>query len=263
MSDHILVEQDGPVATVVFNRPKMRNAISLAMWSEIARGDRRASPRTTRCAPSSTAARAPRRSPPAPTSPSSRRTARTPRPRSHYNQQTEAAYSPIRGVPEAHGGHGLRLSAWAARWRSRWRAISASPPRARSSASRPRGSASSTGSIRCISSWTWSGRPTPRTSSTRRAPSRRRRRSASASSSAWCPPPSSRPTPTTTCRRSRTTRRSRCAAPRPRSRPSSRASPTSIARTSARWASRRSTARTTRKARGPSSRSGAPRFQGR
>jgi len=36
MSDHILVEQDGSIATVVFNRPKMRNAISLAMWSEIA-----------------------------------------------------------------------------------------------------------------------------------------------------------------------------------------------------------------------------------
>ena len=36
MSDYILVEQDGPIATVVFNRPKMRNAISLAMWSEIA-----------------------------------------------------------------------------------------------------------------------------------------------------------------------------------------------------------------------------------
>ena len=36
MSDLILVEQDGAVATVVFNRPKMRNAISLAMWEEIA-----------------------------------------------------------------------------------------------------------------------------------------------------------------------------------------------------------------------------------
>ncbi len=36
MSDYILVEQDGPIATVVFNRPKMRNAISLVMWSEIA-----------------------------------------------------------------------------------------------------------------------------------------------------------------------------------------------------------------------------------
>jgi enoyl-CoA hydratase/carnithine racemase len=36
MSDHILVERDGSVATVVFNRPKMRNAISLAMWSDIA-----------------------------------------------------------------------------------------------------------------------------------------------------------------------------------------------------------------------------------
>src|SRR5881296_2894372 len=37
MNDHILVEQDGAIATVVFNRPKMRNAISLAMWTEIAR----------------------------------------------------------------------------------------------------------------------------------------------------------------------------------------------------------------------------------
>src|ERR1700758_5885350 len=36
MSDHILVEHDGAIATVVFNRPKMRNAISLAMWAEIA-----------------------------------------------------------------------------------------------------------------------------------------------------------------------------------------------------------------------------------
>src|SRR5262245_29705139 len=36
MSDHILVEQDGTIATVVFNRPTRRNAISLAMWSEIA-----------------------------------------------------------------------------------------------------------------------------------------------------------------------------------------------------------------------------------
>jgi enoyl-CoA hydratase/carnithine racemase len=36
MNDHILVQHDGPVATVVFNRPKMRNAISLAMWMEIA-----------------------------------------------------------------------------------------------------------------------------------------------------------------------------------------------------------------------------------
>jgi len=33
----ILVRQDGPIATVVFNRPDRRNAISLTMWSEIAR----------------------------------------------------------------------------------------------------------------------------------------------------------------------------------------------------------------------------------
>lgn len=36
MSDQVLVEHDGSIATVVFNRPRMRNAISLAMWSEIA-----------------------------------------------------------------------------------------------------------------------------------------------------------------------------------------------------------------------------------
>ena len=33
----ILVECDGAVATVTLNRPRMRNAISLAMWTEIAR----------------------------------------------------------------------------------------------------------------------------------------------------------------------------------------------------------------------------------
>src|SRR5215510_13585285 len=33
----ILVEQEGQIATVVFNRPATRNAISLAMWTEIAR----------------------------------------------------------------------------------------------------------------------------------------------------------------------------------------------------------------------------------
>src|SRR5437879_2925670 len=33
----ILVEHDGSVATVVFNRPKRRNAISLALWTELAR----------------------------------------------------------------------------------------------------------------------------------------------------------------------------------------------------------------------------------
>jgi enoyl-CoA hydratase/carnithine racemase len=37
MSDDILVEQAGPIATVVFNRPKTRNAINLAMWAELAR----------------------------------------------------------------------------------------------------------------------------------------------------------------------------------------------------------------------------------
>ena len=36
MSD-ILVERDGAIATVVINRPRMRNAISYAMWGELAR----------------------------------------------------------------------------------------------------------------------------------------------------------------------------------------------------------------------------------
>ena len=36
-SEDVLVQHDGPIATVVFNRPKMRNAISYAMWNEIAR----------------------------------------------------------------------------------------------------------------------------------------------------------------------------------------------------------------------------------
>ncbi|HEV8585207.1 MAG TPA: enoyl-CoA hydratase [Methylomirabilota bacterium] len=36
-SADILVQHDGPIATVVFNRPKTRNAISYAMWVEIAR----------------------------------------------------------------------------------------------------------------------------------------------------------------------------------------------------------------------------------
>lgn len=35
MSDDILVERDGAIATVVFNRPKVRNALSLAMWTAL------------------------------------------------------------------------------------------------------------------------------------------------------------------------------------------------------------------------------------
>jgi enoyl-CoA hydratase/carnithine racemase len=33
----ILVQQDGAIATVVFNRPRLRNAISLTMWQDLAR----------------------------------------------------------------------------------------------------------------------------------------------------------------------------------------------------------------------------------
>jgi enoyl-CoA hydratase/carnithine racemase len=35
--EEILVRQDGAIATIVFNRPRLRNAISLGMWAEIAR----------------------------------------------------------------------------------------------------------------------------------------------------------------------------------------------------------------------------------
>ena len=38
----------GGIATVTINRPKMRNAVSLAMWTAIGRGDADGSPRTTR-----------------------------------------------------------------------------------------------------------------------------------------------------------------------------------------------------------------------
>jgi enoyl-CoA hydratase len=37
VSEDILVQQDGVVATVVLNRPATRNAINLAMWTDIAR----------------------------------------------------------------------------------------------------------------------------------------------------------------------------------------------------------------------------------
>ena len=37
MNDEILVQQAGPIATVVINRPRARNAINLAMWGELAR----------------------------------------------------------------------------------------------------------------------------------------------------------------------------------------------------------------------------------
>ena len=36
MSD-ILVEQQGAIATVIFNRPRMRNALNLAMWADVAK----------------------------------------------------------------------------------------------------------------------------------------------------------------------------------------------------------------------------------
>ena len=35
MSDHILLERDLPLATITFNRPQQRNAISYQMWGEL------------------------------------------------------------------------------------------------------------------------------------------------------------------------------------------------------------------------------------
>ena len=35
MSDAILLERDGTVATVTLNRPQQRNAINLAMWARL------------------------------------------------------------------------------------------------------------------------------------------------------------------------------------------------------------------------------------
>jgi enoyl-CoA hydratase len=37
VTDDLLVQHDGPIATLVLNRPRMRNAINVAMWSNIAR----------------------------------------------------------------------------------------------------------------------------------------------------------------------------------------------------------------------------------
>ena len=36
MSEHVLIERNGPVARVVLNRPERRNAVSLAMWRQLA-----------------------------------------------------------------------------------------------------------------------------------------------------------------------------------------------------------------------------------
>jgi enoyl-CoA hydratase/carnithine racemase len=35
MSDELLVERSGPIATVIFNRPRMRNAFNVAMWTAL------------------------------------------------------------------------------------------------------------------------------------------------------------------------------------------------------------------------------------
>ena len=262
MSDHILVEQDGPIATVVFNRPKMRNAISLAMWSEIAAVTDRLSKDDSVRAIVYRGAGTDAFASGADISEfqENRKDTAT---ALNYNQQTEAAYSAIRDVPQAdrrddlrllHGrrdgardGRGLPLRGGGLEVRHPGRAAQ-HHLRARSGRT---------------SSWTWWGRPTPRTSSTRRA----RVEAEEALAHRLHPAPGARGGARGVHLRLPEEGRGQRAAlgagdQGPGRRPSSRASPTPTARTSAPWASRRSTARTTRKARGPSSRSGRPGSRG-
>ena len=35
MNEHILVERDGPIVTIILNRPAQRNAITYAMWERL------------------------------------------------------------------------------------------------------------------------------------------------------------------------------------------------------------------------------------
>ena len=37
MSDPILLETTGTIATIIFNRPERRNAITFAMWNDLQR----------------------------------------------------------------------------------------------------------------------------------------------------------------------------------------------------------------------------------
>jgi enoyl-CoA hydratase/carnithine racemase len=118
----------------------MRNAVSLAMWTAIGE-QMQALAKDDACAGD----RHPRRGHGRlrlrrPTSPSSRKTARTRRPALHYNKQTELAYSSLRHCPKPTVAMIFGYCMGGADGAGRWPATSASPPRARSSASPPRGS---------------------------------------------------------------------------------------------------------------------------
>ncbi len=95
----ILVQQDGAIATVVFNRPERRNAISLAMWQELARITeglaKDESVRAVVYRGAGTDAFA------AGADISEFQENRKDRASAmHYNQQTDAAYTAIRGCPK-------------------------------------------------------------------------------------------------------------------------------------------------------------------
>ena len=75
-TDKMLSRKEGASAIVIFNNPERHNAVSLEMWDAHRRDPRRLSPRTTRCAWSSSPAPAANRSCRAPISRSSRASAR-------------------------------------------------------------------------------------------------------------------------------------------------------------------------------------------
>ena len=109
MSDLILVERDDGIATVVFNRPKMRNAISLAMWAEIARvTEELAKDDSVRAivyrGAGTRGLRLRRRHLGVPGEPQGHRDAR-----SRYNKHDRGRLQRHPRVPQADGGHDLRL----------------------------------------------------------------------------------------------------------------------------------------------------------
>src|SRR5205823_9923257 len=180
----ILVEHEGPIATVVFNRPQMRNAISLAMWTEIARvTEGLAKDDSVRAVVYRGAGRDAFASGADISEFKEHRkdTATALR----YNAQTSAAYTAIRECAKPTVAMifgfcmgGAMAVAMACDLRFAAEGSKFGIP--------PRGSASSTAATRSASSWTSWVPPTPRTSSTPRERSATARRSPWASSSGSC-----------------------------------------------------------------------------
>ena len=220
MSDLIQVERDDHVATVVFNRPAMRNAISLAMWGEIASvTNELAADDTVRAivyrGAGTPGLRLRRRHLGVPGEPQGHRH------RARVQRDDRGRLHRHPRLPQAHRGHGLRLlhgrgdgGGDGVRSALRRGGLEVRHPRRPAQhhlRPRPRPSARRPGRAGVRQGHPLLGAH----------PRRPRGASASASSSASCPPPTSSSTPTTTCASSPPTRRCPSAAPRPRSRPSS------------------------------------------